>query len=73
MPRSSTAETILPRLQGFASEYGADFYRLPRNQDEITLVREPWSPPASYPFDDGELVPLRAGEPIAWRLQSSSA
>jgi dihydroorotase len=66
-------ESILPRLQGFASEHGADFYRLPRNQDEITLVREAWSPPASYPFDGGELVPLRAGEPIAWRLQSARA
>jgi dihydroorotase len=66
-------ETILPRLQGFASEYGPDFYRLPRNQDEITLLREAWSPPASYPFDGGELVPLRAGEPIAWRLQSARA
>jgi dihydroorotase len=67
------AEGILPRLQGFASEHGADFYRLPRNQDEITLVRDPWSPPASYPFAAGELVPLRAGEPIAWRLQSAPA
>ena len=65
------AEGILPRLQGFASEYGADFYRLPRNQDQITLVRDPWSPPASYPFEDGQLVPLRAGEPIAWRLQAA--
>ena len=67
------SENILPRLQGFASEYGPDFYRLPRNQDEISLVREPWSPPASYPYDGGELVPLRAGEPIAWRLQSATA
>jgi len=65
------AEGILPRLQGFASEHGADFYRLPRNQDQITLVRDPWSPPASYPFEDGQLVPLRAGEPIAWRLQAA--
>jgi dihydroorotase len=67
------AEGILPRLQGFASEYGADFYRLPRNQDQITLLREPWTPPASYAFDDGQLVPLRAGERIAWRLQGASA
>jgi dihydroorotase len=66
-------EGILPRLQGFASEYGADFYRLPRNQDEITLLREPWTPPQSYPFGDAQLVPLRAGERIAWRLQGASA
>jgi dihydroorotase len=66
------AEGILPRLQAFASEYGADFYRLPRNQDEITLRREPWTPPQSYPFGDGELVPLRAGEHIAWRLMGAN-
>jgi dihydroorotase len=67
------AEGILPRLQGFASDYGADFYRLPRNQDEITLLREPWTPPESYPFGAAQLVPLRAGERIAWRLQAASA
>jgi dihydroorotase len=67
------AEGMLPRLQGFACEYGADFYRLPRNQDQITLLREPWTPPASYPFGDGQLVPLRAGESIAWRLQGAAA
>jgi dihydroorotase len=66
------AEGILPRLQGFASEYGADFYRLPRNQDDITLLREPWTPPASYPFGNAQLVPLRAGERIAWRLPGAS-
>jgi dihydroorotase len=63
------AEGMLARLQGFACEFGPDFYRLPRNQDQIALLREAWSPPASYPFGDGQLVPLRAGEPIAWRLQ----
>ena len=67
------AEGILPRLQGFASEYGADFYRLPRNQDQITLLRQPWTPPASYPFGDGQLVPLRASERIAWRVQGAPA
>ena len=65
------AEGILPRLQGFACHHGADFYRLPRNQEHIVLLREAWSPPPSYPFEGGELVPLRAGERIAWRLQGA--
>jgi dihydroorotase len=64
------AEGILPRLQAFASEFGADFYHLPRNQDQIELVREPWTPPDSYAFGDQQLVPLRAGAPIPWRLQA---
>lgn len=62
------AAGALDRLQGFASEFGADFYRVPRNTGTITLVKEPQDVPASFPYGDGELVPLRAGERIAWRL-----
>lgn len=58
----------LDRLQAFASERGPDFYGLPRNTDRITLDRATWTPPASYRFDQDELVPFRAGEPVAWRL-----
>jgi dihydroorotase len=58
----------LERLEAFASERGADFYGVPRNEGSITLVREPWTVPASYPFGDDELVPLRAGGAIDWRL-----
>ncbi|SMB22361.1 dihydro-orotase [Sterolibacterium denitrificans] len=64
------AADALDRLEGFASFHGADFYRLPRNQERITLVREAWSVPASQPFDGDTLVPLRAGAKIAWRMQS---
>jgi dihydroorotase len=60
---------MLPRLEAFAAEFGPDFYRLPRNAAFITLTREPWTPPAAYAFGDAELVPLRAGEPVSWRLQ----
>ena len=68
-------ETIgaLGRLEGFASEYGADFYDLPRNEERITLVRDSWEVPACYPFGKEEIVPLRAGETIAWRLERSPA
>lgn len=58
----------LARLEAFASERGADFYGLPRNEERITLVRERWQVPAAYAFAGGELVPLRAGELIEWRL-----
>jgi dihydroorotase len=62
------AAGALDRLEGFASRFGADFYGLPHNTDRITLVREPWTVPARYPFGADELVPMRAGETIAWRL-----
>jgi dihydroorotase len=58
----------LDKLQGFASHFGADFYGLPRHDDTITLVKDPWVAPAAYEFGDGRLVPYRAGESIAWRL-----
>ena len=62
------AAGALDRLEGFASDFGADFYGLPRNSGHITLTREPWPVPERYPFGQDELVPLRAGESIAWRL-----
>ena len=56
------------RLPGFASHFGADFYGLPRHEDVITLIKEPWLSPAAIDFGDGTLVPYRSGESIAWRI-----
>jgi dihydroorotase len=58
----------LDRLEAFASEFGAGFYGLPVNQDTVTLVREDWTVPQRLKFGDDELVPLRAGETIPWKL-----
>jgi len=63
----------LDRLEAFSSLRGPDFYGLPRNTDQITLERVAWTPPASYTFAADEIVPLRAGEPIAWRLAQGTA
>jgi len=60
----------LDRLEGFASHHGADFYRLPRNPGSITLVREDWQLPPHYPFGGAEIVPFRAGQSLAWRLDA---
>jgi dihydroorotase len=65
------AASALNSLEAFASFHGADFYRLPRNQQQITLVKKTWTVPDSQPYVDGDtLIPLRAGENISWRLQS---
>ncbi len=58
----------LDKLEGFASHHGADFYGLPRNRGSLTLVREEWTVPKTLRFGKEELVPLRAGETIAWKL-----
>lgn len=57
----------LDKLEGFASFHGPDFYGLPRNAEQVTLHRESWHVPESYPYDGDVLVPLRAGETIAWK------
>jgi len=62
------AAGALDKLEAFAALNGADFYGLPRNEATITLTREAWRVPERLPFGDDELVPLRAGESIAWRL-----
>jgi dihydroorotase len=61
----------LDKLEAFASFNGPDFYRLPRNTDQITLERKPWTVPSSLAFGRDELVPLAAGETIPWTLVPS--
>ncbi|MFH1044619.1 MAG: dihydroorotase [Pseudomonadota bacterium] len=63
------AAGALDKLEAFASFHGADFYRLPRNVEKIILRRESWQVQSSIALGDDELVPLRAGEHLAWRLQ----
>jgi dihydroorotase len=62
------AAKALDKLEAFASFYGADFYRLPRNREKVTLRKQSWEVPAEIPFGSGTLVPLRAGESLSWTL-----
>jgi dihydroorotase len=59
----------LGAIEAFAGFRGADFYRLPRNRDTITLERRPWTVPASLPFGAGAIVPMCAGETLEWKLR----
>jgi len=62
------AAGALDKLEGFASFFGADFYGLPRNAGTVSLRRESWTLPAEFMVENSPVVPLRAGEPIGWRL-----
>ena len=65
------AAGALDRLEGFASCFGADFYGLPRNTSQVTLVRDSWRVPGELPYLAADpLIPFMAGESIAWRLQN---
>lgn len=58
----------LDKLEAFASFHGADFYKLPRNKGSITLKKESWNVPSQLDFGNETLIPLRAGESLAWKL-----
>lgn len=58
----------LDKLEGFSSFFGADFYNLPRNTRKITLQQTAWQVPASFAFQNTQLIPFRAGETVSWKL-----
>jgi dihydroorotase len=58
----------LDQLEAFASFYGADFYQLPRNTEQITLTKTTWRVPDEIPFTESALVPLRAGQEMTWQM-----
>ncbi len=65
------AAGALDKLEGFASFFGADFYRLPRNQTRIELRRETWQVPERFTFGADTLVPMRAGAKLDWKLATA--
>jgi dihydroorotase len=60
----------IDRLEAFASFHGPDWYGLPRNRGTVTLVKENWTVPDSYPYlSTDSIVPLRAGETLGWKMR----
>jgi dihydroorotase len=62
------AAGALDKLEAFASHNGADFYGLPRNKGKVRLEKREWEVPPEYAFGDDLVVPLRAGQKLAWRF-----
>ena len=61
-------ENALHRLEGFASEFGPAFYRLPRNEHRVVLERRPVEVPERLQAGRETLRPFHAGETLAWRF-----
>ena len=60
----------LDQLEAFTSLNGPRFYQLPINETRVRLTRTPKRVPDSFPIDANQsLVPLRAGESIAWQFE----
>jgi dihydroorotase len=62
------AAGALDKLEGFASHFGPDFYRLPRHATRVRLRKEANVIPAALPYGEKIVVPLAAGEQLAWRF-----
>jgi len=58
----------LDRLEAFASHFGPDFYNLPRNTGKLILKRQAQQIPNEFPIGASTVVPLRAGESLAWTI-----
>ncbi len=65
------AANALDKLEAFASFYGADYYDLPRNTGKITLSKTSWQVPEKLPFGADELIPLRAGQTLTWKMEDT--
>ena len=63
-------EGALDRFEAFASLNGPAFYRLPVNEDMITLEKAPVDVPAEVDGGAEAIVPFHAGETLSWRLAS---
>ncbi len=59
----------LDRLEGFASNHGAGFYGLPRNEARITLRKgEPVEMPGQVQTGEGPVTVFDPGRPVRWRV-----
>ncbi len=62
------AAGALDKLEAFASFNGPDFYRLPRNSEQVTLQRQDLTSPQDLQMADTVLVPLDAGQKLGWKF-----
>lgn len=61
-------EGALDRFEGFASEHGARFYRLPLNEGVVTVEKSSVEVPVEVEGGEARIVPFHAGERLNWRL-----
>jgi dihydroorotase len=63
-------EGALDKLEAFASLNGAKHYRMPPNEETITLEKTPWTAPEEIkvPGPDERALVYRGGETIAWKV-----
>lgn len=61
-------ENALDKFEAFASLNGPHFYRLPLNEERVTLERKPHHVPEQMDLDGNSFIPFHAGETLGWTL-----
>jgi dihydroorotase len=61
-------EDAIDRFEAFASLNGPAFYRLPVNEEMVTLRRKSVVIPACIDANGTEVVPFHAGEQLGWQI-----
>jgi dihydroorotase len=61
-------EGAIDQFEGFASLHGPAFYKLPVNEERITLVRADQPVPESVEAAGTQVVLFHAGETLRWRI-----
>ena len=61
-------ENALGWFEGFASLHGPAFYRLPVNEETITLERAAIEVPEELALAGARIVPFHAGQTLGWRI-----
>ncbi|MGB0658617.1 MAG: dihydroorotase [Mangrovicoccus sp.] len=63
----------LDRLEAFASLNGPRYYKLPPNEDRITLLKgEPLNLPAKIDSEDGPITLFDPGFPLYWHVEDAA-
>jgi dihydroorotase len=58
----------IQKLNHFLSHFGADFYQLPINPEEIELIKLSQQIPATMPLGSTQVIPVAAGETLQWSI-----
>jgi dihydroorotase len=65
-------EGALDKFEGFASLYGPAFYKLPVNEETVTLRKMATEVPATIDCAGTPVVPFHAGEVLNWRFEPAA-
>ena len=60
----------IEKLENFCSKFGADFYKLNQNKEKLKLTRSKNKVPTVIKIDNGDVVPLMAGQEIGWNCSN---